>query len=51
MITPCVKKCKIDNGVCLGCGRTLEEIINWMSYSDQTRQDIIEKLNNKMRSL
>jgi len=25
--TPCVKRCQLKNGICLGCKRTLEEII------------------------
>ena len=41
MLTPCVKVCKIENDLCLGCGRTLLEIAKWRSYSDLQRLEII----------
>ena len=25
--SPCVKICKLENGVCIGCGRTQDEIL------------------------
>ncbi len=45
MDTPCVKKCKLSSSnICLGCGRTLEMIKNWLSYTDKERKTIIKKL-------
>jgi predicted Fe-S protein YdhL (DUF1289 family) len=44
MITPCIKICRIEKNVCIGCGRTLDEISKWISYSDQERQQIIDRL-------
>ena len=39
--TPCVKICTLDarTGLCLGCGRTIDEIARWatMSASERTR--------------
>ena len=26
--TPCTKRCQLNNGVCFGCNRTLQEIID-----------------------
>ena len=43
-VTPCVSICKILEGKCVGCGRTLEEIAKWRSYSDEERLDIMRKL-------
>ncbi|APO75071.1 hypothetical protein AM571_CH02262 [Rhizobium etli 8C-3] len=42
MQTPCIHVCSIDpaTGFCTGCGRTLQEIGNWMSFSDEERQRI-----------
>lgn len=39
MQTPCIHVCSIDpaTGFCMGCGRTIEEIGAWMSYSDAER--------------
>jgi predicted Fe-S protein YdhL (DUF1289 family) len=30
--------------VCIGCGRTLQQIRNWMNYSVEQRKEIIEYL-------
>lgn len=44
MITPCIGKCKIASGVCIGCGRTGNQIARWRYYSDTERQKIIDKI-------
>ena len=45
MITPCTGRCKIVDNVCVGCGRTGNQIARWIYYSDNERQAIIDKLN------
>lgn len=44
--TPCIKICKIDRdtGLCIGCFRTIEEIKNWLKYSEIDRKQIISEL-------
>ena len=39
MQTPCINVCSMDpaTGFCMGCGRTIQEIGGWMSYSDAER--------------
>ncbi len=46
MQTPCTHVCSIDpaTGFCIGCGRTLQEIGDWMSYSDSERRQIMAVL-------
>lgn len=46
MISPCVKLCVMDEdtGLCAGCGRTREEIGNWMAYSETERRRIMAAL-------
>jgi predicted Fe-S protein YdhL (DUF1289 family) len=40
--SPCVRCCCLDNNdVCLGCFRTLEEIVSW-STLDASRKEIIK---------
>jgi predicted Fe-S protein YdhL (DUF1289 family) len=43
MQTPCIHLCALDSetGFCAGCGRTLEEIGGWSSYSDAQRREIM----------
>lgn len=42
--SPCVKVCKIENGACVGCGRTLEEIAQWSKMSNAERQRVLDRL-------
>ena len=44
MRSPCINVCKLDNNVCIGCSRTIEEIANWTKYSDQQRSAIINRV-------
>ena len=50
-ITPCVQICKIDVKlrICTGCGRTIDEIREWTSYTDKQRMDIMRKLGYGIR--
>ena len=50
MISPCVGLCKMDQGaICIGCGRSLQEIAKWTSMTDQERQEIMDRLNEHSR--
>jgi len=45
-ITPCVQICRIDveSRVCSGCGRTIDEIREWTSYTEEERMAIMRRL-------
>jgi predicted Fe-S protein YdhL (DUF1289 family) len=42
MISPCNKICKVIDGKCVGCKRTLEQIAKWSQYTDKQREQIIK---------
>ena len=42
--SPCVKICSLEDGVCIGCGRTQDEIREWVIMTDNQREEIIERL-------
>ena len=47
-MSPCTKICKINSeGYCIGCKRSLEEIKNWIRYSDLDKKKIIETLKTR----
>lgn len=52
MLSPCVKICIINpqTRLCEGCGRTIEEIASWSTYSREERQVIMSKLIDRKRS-
>jgi uncharacterized protein len=44
--TPCVNICLLDahSGLCVGCGRTIEEIARWATMSEAERRTIMATL-------
>ena len=42
--SPCTKVCKIKEGICTGCHRTLEQIGAWGSMTDKERQEAMREL-------
>ena len=53
MESPCIKICTYDpgTGLCLGCGRTLEEIGAWFSMSDEERRAVMQELPARLRQM
>ncbi|MCW2307628.1 DUF1289 domain-containing protein [Rhodobium gokarnense] len=47
--SPCMNICRIDaaSGFCEGCGRTIEEIARWSSYSDAERRAVLKELEGR----
>jgi predicted Fe-S protein YdhL (DUF1289 family) len=46
ILTPCTKVCTIDpvSRLCVGCGRTLDEIAQWSAMTDGERARIMAAL-------
>jgi predicted Fe-S protein YdhL (DUF1289 family) len=44
--TPCIDVCEMDacSGLCVGCGRTLDEIAGWADMSKEERRAIMTLL-------
>jgi uncharacterized protein len=42
--SPCIKVCRIEDGLCVGCKRTLDEIRDWMILSDYEQRKLIYEL-------
>jgi uncharacterized protein len=42
--SPCVRNCCLDtDDICLGCYRSLSEIVRWSEASDDERNEILSK--------
>ena len=40
--SPCVRNCCLDDeDVCMGCGRTLDEIRSWSTLDEATRREML----------
>lgn len=42
--SPCISYCKTENGICIGCHRTIEEIINWRTMTNEEKLAIIKRI-------
>lgn len=38
--SPCIKICTLVNKICVGCGRTQDEICEWFTATEQRKQEI-----------
>lgn len=42
--SPCVSKCSLSHtDICMGCGRSLEEIVSWSSASDEAKSSTLRQ--------
>jgi uncharacterized protein len=42
-ISPCIQVCTLDEKVCIGCGRTIDDVIEWTRLSDAQKWVVIEQ--------
>tara|TARA_Y100001937_G_C7070748_1_gene308242 strand:- start:393 stop:560 length:168 start_codon:yes stop_codon:yes gene_type:complete len=42
--SPCQNICVLQDGICIGCGRTDDEIVEWYTASDTRKKQIIERI-------
>jgi uncharacterized protein len=50
--SPCISLCKMDpkQGLCVGCGRTLDEIARWSSMNDAQKREVWVMLEERKRA-
>ena len=47
--SPCISVCELsDEEVCLGCGRTLQDIAEWSGADEARRREIVEQARQRM---
>jgi predicted Fe-S protein YdhL (DUF1289 family) len=52
--SPCISVCVVDprgGSVCVGCGRTLDEIAAWVDLDDDARRAVIARLPARLAAL
>ncbi|TWH01247.1 putative Fe-S protein YdhL (DUF1289 family) [Mesorhizobium sp. J18] len=51
--SPCILVCSIDmkTGYCFGCGRTREEITDWLTMSAEKRREVMEALPARLATV
>jgi len=44
-LSPCVDICTLDSDfVCIGCGRSIEEILKWQEYTVEQQAAVLDRL-------
>jgi uncharacterized protein len=52
--SPCISVCVVDprgSGVCVGCGRTLDEIAAWIDLGNAQRRAVLAQLPKRLAAL
>ncbi len=51
VFSPCVRNCCLDDDdICLGCFRTIDEIIQWGESNDEEKQVILDEAEKRRGS-
>jgi uncharacterized protein len=47
--SPCISVCKMDSkqGLCVGCGRTLDEIARWGGMSESEKRGVWQAIDGR----
>jgi predicted Fe-S protein YdhL (DUF1289 family) len=47
--SPCINICEIDpkTNICIGCGRTMKEIANWINLSVEEKKRLLLELKKR----
>ena len=53
MESPCILVCSIDmkTGYCFGCGRTRQEIEDWIGMTPQRRREVMADLPDRLATV
>ena len=46
--SPCQNICVLQDGICIGCGRTDDEITEWYTATDDRKIEIIENSEKRI---
>ena len=51
--SPCISVCQVDppTGICLGCGRTIQEITDWIVLKDEEKERVIHQSKIRLDNL
>lgn len=47
--SPCNGWCRLSNGSCTGCLRTLNEIVRWAAFSDKEKRKVLQEIERRKK--
>ena len=48
---PCIGICKFDERICIGCGRSKEEIKGWKKMDKAEKREVLEAARGRMKGM
>lgn len=48
---PCISLCKFDDRICIGCGRSKEEIKGWKKMDKPEKREVLEAARERLKGL
>ncbi len=49
--SPCQAICRLEDGVCIGCGRLTHEIVNWARLSEVDRLNFMNHAAERLKNM
>jgi predicted Fe-S protein YdhL (DUF1289 family) len=40
----CISVCRYENEICVGCGRTVDEVVEWYNMTDDEKQAVLNRI-------
>jgi predicted Fe-S protein YdhL (DUF1289 family) len=47
--SPCISICRYEDEVCVGCGRTVDEVVEWYNMTDKQKQAVLNRLEKESK--
>lgn len=52
VVSPCINICELnDENICVGCYRSVDEIIDWRSLSNEEQIIIVERADERKKAV
>lgn len=48
--SPCINKCFLKDGYCLGCNRSIRDISQWKKMTDEEKLKVLKNIESKKRT-
>jgi len=48
---PCISVCKLQDDICLGCGRSRDEMKSWKGMKNKERKQVNERAAERLKAL
>ena len=47
--SPCISICRYEDEVCVGCSRTVDEVVGWYDMNDDEKQAVLNRLEKESK--